>query len=336
MDQSYLCSQIATIIADYANGEFGVYDQNHVCTWANQFDLSERQIVLEETLHILQNNYITSDNFIRFANDAIDCSALHGGDSAAFWANSSILDIQIDGNSQTELNDIFCNVLHGKLAVLGRINVRSNTYLYIDDFIFSGNRLYRDIANWVELNNPLDCNVYFLTMGYYRYGEFDLNRRLQALFQGRNINFYFFSYDEFQLENRLTYKDQSERFWPTEAVRQDHTINNYLHNNGINFQFRQANIPPNKVFSPQRRDTFERIMLKYGIQIVSFSANNSAVVKPLGYDTFPNSLGFGSAVFTFRNCPNNNPLPFWWGNPQSPNPTLRRWYPLMQRRVYND
>jgi hypothetical protein len=36
------------------------------------------------------------------------------------------------------------------------------------------------------------------------------------------------------------------------------------------------------------------------------------------------TLGFGSTLVTFRNCPNNCPLAFWAGYP---------WYPLFQRKT---
>ena len=39
------------------------------------------------------------------------------------------------------------------------------------------------------------------------------------------------------------------------------------------------------------------------------------------------SLGFGSLVVTFRNCPNNAPLALWAGDP---------WYPLFPRRTNTD
>ena len=45
--------------------------------------------------------------------------------------------------------------------------------------------------------------------------------------------------------------------------------------------------------------------------------------RPLG-NMVLKSLGFGSMIVTFRNCPNNTPLAFWAGDP---------WYPLFPRKV---
>ncbi|WP_449265039.1 phosphoribosyltransferase-like protein, partial [Escherichia coli] len=49
--------------------------------------------------------------------------------------------------------------------------------------------------------------------------------------------------------------------------------------------------------------------------------NLSATQRPLGHITL-DTLGFGSLIVTFRNCPNNAPLALWVGEP---------WYPLFPR-----
>lgn len=45
--------------------------------------------------------------------------------------------------------------------------------------------------------------------------------------------------------------------------------------------------------------------------------------RPLG-NMVLETLGFGSMLVTFRNCPNNSPLALWAGDP---------WYPLFPRKV---
>jgi hypothetical protein len=44
--------------------------------------------------------------------------------------------------------------------------------------------------------------------------------------------------------------------------------------------------------------------------------------RPLGLVPLQ-TLGFGSTIVTFRNCPNNCPLVLWAGHP---------WYPLFPRK----
>ncbi len=336
MNQTELCEAISEIIHGYAGNRYGIYDAAHVNRWIEQFEENERQLVLEETLHILQSQYITREKFTEFVSTVIDFDKIHEGNPRQFWESASLLQIQLHGNSQRELNDIFCNVLQAKYQVGGIVNNRSLNYFYIDDFIFSGNRLYNDINEWVQQESPENCQLNIVTIGYYTSGQYETQRKLKELFAGRNINIEFYRYGECILENRLKYRNSSERFWPTENVLGDATIQAYVAEKELNFTYREVLPHQNKVFSFDRRERYEKIMLKYGIRIVGLSRNNHAVVKPLGYDTY-RTLGFGSAVFTFRNCPNNNPLAFWWGAPDAPaHHPFSQWYPLLQRTTYRE
>ena len=46
-------------------------------------------------------------------------------------------------------------------------------------------------------------------------------------------------------------------------------------------------------------------------------------IRPLGFSLMK-TLGFGSPVVSFNNCPNTAPLALWAGDP---------WYPLFPRRA---
>lgn len=120
----------------------------------------------------------------------------------------------------------------------------------------------------------------------------------------------------------------------TDSITNLDGYDNWLINEDFDPKYRQANGVKNKIFSNTRREAYERIMFKYGLKIMGFFSKNSGVVKPLGYSTF-RGFGFGSTVFSFRNCPNNNPLVFWWGDPTaSQSHPFSRWYPLLQRKAY--
>ena len=70
-----------------------------------------------------------------------------------------------------------------------------------------------------------------------------------------------------------------------------------------------------------------------GLKIRSFYRNPQAVLRPLGYHCLKD-LGFGATVVTYRNCPNNCPLAWWWDSAAIPGSRCRgRWYPLFPRRV---
>lgn len=336
MTKDELCTSISDVISGYRDNEFGVYDKNHVERWINQFDETEQLLVLKETNRILKLNYITQKSLVTLFNDTISCKKIVGNDEKSFWENASLLNIQQDGQSQKEFNDVFCSMIQDKHGLTMNVNTFSNDYFYIDDFIFSGNRLFTDLKAFIEESKPNNCTIRIVTLGYYTSGQYETRKKLNALVKklDLHIEFIFFRYDDNVLENRLYRKDYSDVFWPTKNVESDKDIKNYVLEEGFDAKYREPNGAKNNIFSRPRRDDYERIMLKYGLKILSFPKENSFVVKPLGYKTFK-GFGFGSTVFSFRNCPNNNPLVFWWGDPKaSSTHPFSKWYPLLQRKTY--
>ena len=65
----------------------------------------------------------------------------------------------------------------------------------------------------------------------------------------------------------------------------------------------------------------EQEFLKTGVHIRQICPNLGDTQRPLGHMTLE-TLGFGSLIVTYRNCPNNAPLAFWVDAP---------WYPLFPR-----
>lgn len=69
------------------------------------------------------------------------------------------------------------------------------------------------------------------------------------------------------------------------------------------------------------RQLLEQEFLKAGIQIRQMCPHLGVTQRPLGHMSL-DTLGFGSLLVTFRNCPNNAPLALWAGDP---------WIPLFPR-----
>lgn len=330
------CNKIAEIIRDYRDGEFGTYDSSHVEKWIAQFNADEQETVLLETLKILKRNYITRENFSQFVDVLIGSDAVYKGEKDGYWRNVSLLDIQQNGNSQDELNEVLVDAIESLYDVDDLIGKESDEFIYLDDFIFSGNRLFSDMQDWLTNFAPDKCRVCIITIGWFIYGQWNTENKLKKLAKelGKEIKFVFVSYTEFRLENRLYRKDYSEVFWPTDSVANIDGYDNWFEFESFDPKYRQVNGTENKIFSRSRREEYERIVFKYGLKIMGFSSQNSRVVKPLGYSTF-RGFGFGSTVFSFRNCPNNNPLVFWWGDPDAASShPFSRWYPLLQRKTY--
>ena len=74
------------------------------------------------------------------------------------------------------------------------------------------------------------------------------------------------------------------------------------------------------------RQLLEQEFLKAGVRIREMCPNLGETQRPLGHMTLE-TLGFGSLIVTFRNCPNNAPLALWAGDP---------WHPLFARTTNSD
>ncbi|EOK6316702.1 hypothetical protein ACM8C1_004699 [Vibrio parahaemolyticus] len=329
-------SKISNIIENYCDGEFGTLDEEHVLKWVHQFEVDDRQLILEETNRILRTTYINKELLLEKIKKMSGCNKLTGKNPREYWSNCSLLNIQENGSSQSELIGILKSYIQASYNFIPVVNGISDVYVYVDDFLFSGNRILKDIENWI-VNNPVNnCHVEFALIGWFESGHYTTHKALYSLAKkyNRNISFNLRSFKEYKYENRRTYSGSSEVFWPQESVLNDEQINSYLSSQRYMPTFRVDNGKLNRLFSRSRRDQYEYALLKAGIKIIQFCDEPTPVMKPLGYNRY-DGFGFGSTVFTHRNCPNNNPLAFWWGDPSySTAHPFGKWYPLMQRKTY--
>jgi hypothetical protein len=330
-----LATRISAHMSDYKNNSFADIDQEHVLKWSRQFD-EEQTLVLQETNRILQKTYYNETKINSFIACVAGSNEITGLTPALFWQQVSILDIQQDGNSQSYLVNKLSQKVHADYNVQLAVNAMSSHYIYLDDILFSGNRVYNDIIAFISSNIFRDnYRITIMLLGSFTYGHYVTNKRIVEFIRERNKNIIvnIKHWAGHSYENRLIEKNRSDVIWPEQETID--TLVNQHHINYIdNFRYRVDDGALFNIFSRERRSQFELAMLKAGSKIIGYCQNPSRVMKPLGFSVF-DGYGFGSVVFTYNNCPNNNPLAFWWGNPEanlySP---LRRWYPLMRRRTY--
>jgi hypothetical protein len=198
----------------------------------------------------------------------------------------------------------------------------SGVYVYIDDGIFTGNRIRNDFSEWIKTDAPKKATVHIVVMALHlngrRYAQGALNRELNAA--GKEINFKWWRGVEVDDLRDSTYTSDVLR--PTNIP--DHELTqNYVDNRVHKPILRSpGNIGTNEFFSSEEgRDILEQEFLKAGVEIRSKSPSLIAYQRPLGNSVLE-TLGFGSLLVTFRNCPNNSPVAFWAGNP---------WHPLFPR-----
>lgn len=129
-----------------------------------------------------------------------------------------------------------------------------------------------------------------------------------------------------ELENRKKYKDVSDVLWPTSVPDEEQTK---MHAISVNSQHKIElregdSLGKNGIFKTNSgRKILEREFLIKGVTIYNSTRNfPDYLARPLGFSKLV-TLGFGSTVITYRNCPNNTPMVLWAGDP---------WYPLFPRK----
>jgi hypothetical protein len=299
----------------------------HVIKWSEQFSENERLDVVRLTSHFFSNFYISKNTENQFLENIFLVDKFITNGAVPFFLN-----IQRNGKSQENLVSRLQT-----LRFFKKLTIKDNSYLYIDDYIFSGGRVIQDILPWLDTLS-VDSHLYIAVIGWYTSGKFRvnqaLNKKIEEIAQLKNINIsYSFIYneDKWLLQNTKFYRNYSENLWPTEMLFNRHDL---LNRKIENVTYRSIFKPQKMFLSEGDRDFFEYISLKYGYLIMDKVRTINNRTRPLGSHFY--DYGFGGLVFNYRNCPNNTPLIFWWGSNDSNDPMSNQWYPLMPRRIYNN
>lgn len=328
MSNERIAEALALKISDYRSGEIVVPDADHVLRWARQFPESVRAGVLSETDHVLERTYCSRATATNFLNGLLTNAALAGLDPATFWHQANLLEIQQQGHSQSEMLALFRQLMVAKYGA-PPAGPNSDVFVYIDDAIFTGNRIGNDLEAWLKSAAPQTAKVHIIVLALHKLGSWQLGNRLSKIAKelGKDIKFTTWRIGE--IENRKAYRDASEILWPVSLPQ---SAAEYA---GGKFPFepRKPGGTKSPFSSESARQLLEDALLEAGMRIRSFSANPAAIIRPLGYGPF--GVGFGSTIVTYRNCPNNAPLALWWGDPTAGHlHPLSKWYPLVQRKTY--
>ncbi len=324
-----LCENIAEIIADYREGEISRPTAHHVARWASQFPESDQDKILQEMAYVLNNSYFSHQSVMNFLNNILLNQELTGGNPDEFWRSVNFLNIQQGGNSQREmLQQIEINLQNYFGFGFGSCGSANGPFVYIDDAIFSGNRVLHDLARWIRLDAPNICTIHVIVIAFHRGGQWYASQRLNNIAQetGKNISIHWWRCTE--IEDRLYYMSKSDVLRPA-AFPEDQATQQYieyLRNEGYPPQVRIVTSPPyqSPFFSSEfGRQILEQSLLIAGVRIKQMCPLLPEAIRPLGYSVLK-TLGFGSVLVTYRNCPNTCPPAFWAGDP---------WYPLFPRRT---
>lgn len=330
-----LLASIANEIKTYRQGELAAPTPAHVDRWAKQFTPGRQLAFLREFDHVMKDTFITKTNIRQFLRGLLTNKDLVGDDPVSYWKSTHFLKIQQNGQSQKEMLKIFAKCLNEKYGLdLDKCGKKGGDYIYLDDVMFSGNRVGNDLEEWIRDDAPKDAKVHVIVAVIHAGGEYLVDQKIKKILSesGKQIVVKYWRVKT--IENRKYYKNSSSVLWPA-VIPADAEVQAYLKlPSRFPFEPRQAGTAKIEPFSSEQgRQTLETEFLIAGAKIRSLSKSPKASMRPLGFSPF--GVGFGSMFATYRNCPNNCPLALWWGDPEATSGALH-WYPLLPRKTYAD
>ncbi len=320
-----LLTSIATTITDYRPGEITTPDANHVERWITQFDAAVQDPMLAELDHVLKKTYVTRANVEQFLGIVLTARKLAGDDPCDFWRKANFLSIQGGGDSQREMLALFRTVLRSTCGLdLDDCGSDDGPYIYLDDVVFTGNRIKNDLSAWIRASAPAAAKLHVVVIGLHLGGKWYANGKIQevAAAAGKEVDIDWWRC--LSIEDRNHYVANSDVLRPS-ALPDDAAVQVYAQGLRHAPVLRRGNsVGKNKFFSSDAgRNTLEQELLKAGCAIRWTCPNLNQYQRPLG-NTLLQTLGFGALIVTFRNCANNCPLAFWVDAP---------WYPLFPRKT---
>lgn len=323
MKRQELLQSICATTADYRADDLGSPTPDHVDRWVNQFDAAVQVPILAEVDHVLKKTYFSAKDVARFLRSALRTTKLAGEDPCAFWPRVALLDIQGGGNSQREMNTLFKEVLKDECAAeFHEGDGEPTAFVYLDDGIFTGNRVRRDLLDWIDNDAPDSCNLHVICIALHKGGRYYAQSSIEkkATEVGKEIEVTWWY--RIDIEDRKSYTNSSDVLRPT-SLPDAPEVQKYV--KGLQYApvFRvPGNLGSQSFFSSEEgRAVLEQEFLLAGAKIRLMCPNLGDTQRPLGHMTLE-TLGFGSLIVTFRNCPNNAPLALWADDP---------WYPLFSR-----
>ena len=315
------CNALAEIISDYREGDAIPRGPQHVAQWISQFDEPDRLGILRELSHVLGSTYISRAKIVGFLNGLFATKDLVGDDPCAFWRSANFLDIQGGGHSQKEMLALFDVLLKRQcgfgIAETGQGNA---LYVYLDDAMFTGNRVKQDIINWLP-NAPEKAELHVIVAATHE-GTWWARSKVSEAITASKKDLKVRWWRSINLEDRKYRINVSDVLRPI-AIPDIADVQAYANQLAYAPTLRAAGSTGllGLFSSDASRQLLERTFLIGGVQVRSVCPHLNEYQRPLGNMVLA-YLGFGSLISTFRNCPNNAPLVLWAGDP---------WYPLLPR-----
>lgn len=328
-----LLVSVANEIRTYRKGDLPEPTPEHVDRWLRQFTPAQQLPFLREFNHVIKQTFFTQNRVKDFLRNLVNNANLVGPDPATYWSSANFLNIQQNGQSQKEMLRLFSKCLEDECHLdLDDCGKAGGAFIYLDDVMFSGNRVGNDLKAWITNDAPQSATVHVIVAALHSGGLYLVKKNLNTVIEqsGKKITVEYWRVLE--IENRKWYKNSSGVLWPT-AAPDVAEVNAYMAlRDRFPFEARQPSAIKIQPFSSELgRQVLESEFLIAGAKIRAMSENPKQSMRPLGFSPF--GVGFGSMIVSYRNCPNNCPLALWWGDPKATSGALH-WYPLLSRKTY--
>ncbi len=324
-ERDNLLESIAVTIEDYRDGEIDRPTPEHVDRWVKQFDKPVQVPLLREVDHVLSQTYVNCPQMTEFIGGLVRNEALVGLKPKRFWRRTEFLDLQTSGTSQQHALSLMNDALRAELGLeIADCGAEPSRYVYLDDAIFTGNRLKNDLIGWLAGMEPGPAKLIVIVIAWHEGGRYYAETEIQKAASARGVDLKVDWWHCFAVEDRKAYVNACDVLSPRE-LPDDPLAREYVETLTYQPVFRTASgVGPAGFFSSEEgRALLEREFLAAGLRIRKQSPYLNEYQRPLG-NMVLQSLGFGSLLVTYRNCPNNAPLALWAGDP---------WYPLFPRRT---
>ncbi len=341
-ERSRLLASISNIVRDYRLTEIDPITPEHMDRWLKQFDAEHQPVILRELDRLLSRYYFSRVRVKKELRTYITHSLVAYNDRKQVFNRTRFLRIQRKGKSQQELLRIADEVLQEDYGIrLDECGLKSpSQFVYLDDGIFTGNRLVYDLTygnaggprddnpSWIPQHAPNHSTLLIFVLAAHAAGtRYALDNYLQPAARAKNITLRRGSALSI---NNIRRQGGADCLWPRRLRDGNSYLEFYLENRLTNTGrsdcclFRPSNVPSQETLfsSSEARDVIERAFLLKGCEL-AYSTHIQSM-RPLGFEKLE-SLGLGTLFVTYRNIANNAPLVLWWGSRSG-----NRWYPLFE------
>lgn len=239
--------------------------------------------------------------------------------------------MQSVGKSQSELLQLTDEILQEDCHLTIKQCGGDQVYVYIDDGIFTGTQVIRDITNWLQKEKVKPgCQIYVYHVAQHNYGFRNFKKIFLDL--GQMYGVHIISDQSIKINSTKLPGYNPEVAWPIEEgcmensrvkvycerLKIEHikAIENKCSSEELEEKvrfwtrclFRQVTktMSDHLCTNFKSRDILEHVFLDTGIKLINEAKNPEEDIRPLGYEKLQ-TLGSGSFFITYRNIANNCP-----------------------------